>query len=180
MSRVFNSDRAFWDFTKSLKDEINGYIAHLGGNASRDSTGVTISGSNGYVLMFETVPKFSDYVMEIKFGDIVAHSGSDHGRFIMQDDDEGFIFRNNSSWQVYSPSWYSNEVSWSDVNNATAFANSTIVLKYNNSRLEIYKDDILIYKSSARNIFPKLLGSNGGQSFYTANIKTVKIYKNQP
>lgn len=115
-------------------------------------------------------------------------SSSSHGRFIMINDTNGFIFRksNYNNWQVYGEK--NNSSAWRTYeqtsNNPDIFSGKTLKLKFNNSSdMEIYADNELVYKGEPFTDLNQEKGfyinSSTGQGFYNMTITGVRIYENE-
>lgn len=171
-----------WDFTKSRIDEIQGVEA-TGGTSQSD--GLHLTDVNSYIDL-----KCGDYSKKYVY-EIDVHrmsknySGNQHGRFITLGEDQGLIFRYNSSkWEVYLYyNWRNSEITSEIVNDANAFNNKTIKILCNSeNKMCFYANDVLFYKIPYMAPVPTtaiMIGSNRGQSFYNATISGVRIYKNE-
>lgn len=164
----------YWDFTKSLTDEIAGILATLAGGATQSSEGVLLAGA-GSIVSLGNVIQPSGRSIEIEIGDCEAGiSGTNHARFIMTSTEEGLIYRNNSVWSFYSgTSWATN----SNISDPDFFSNSTMKIEIDiNGYWKIYKDDILVYSPSKPLSTGNIAIGAKTTSFYQVYIKTVKVY----
>lgn len=171
-----------WDFTKSRVDEIRG-IEATGGNLQSD--GLHLTDANSYIDL-----KCGDYnekyVYEIDVHYMSKNYSEDqHGRFITLGEDQGLIFRKNTSkWEVYLYyAWRNSETTSELVNDANAFNNKTIkILCDSKNKICFYANDVLFYKIPYMIPVPTTkiqIGSSRGQSYYNATISGVRIYKNE-
>ena len=180
-----------WDFKESVVDKVNNKTAILGNGATKTNNGIEMSLSSAYIRFMDaaTVTQYSliptsqqNLILEIDVGNMnKQYSGNN--RFIMWDEDEGFIFRGASSnWEIYqSGNW--NSITWSDPSakfDAAFFKDSTLKIVFTTGDLYIYKNDVLI--GSSKNIYNnskqmfRLVGSNDGYSYYFLTIEGIRIY----
>lgn len=172
-----------WDFTKSLTDRVTGTVATLNSATRTDEHGITLLNSDSYVSIAVSGNSLiaNGRTLEIDFGTVSKSYSGRHGRFIMYDDDEGFIFRNGSDlWQVYSSSGWRSYTETSS--NPDVFSNKTLKMVFNtNSLMDVYANNELVYSGYpffSINSTSMLIGSSS-QSFINAEIKALRIYNNQ-
>ena len=167
---------ANFDFTQSLTDSVNGMIATIGA-ATRDSNGVHLSASNSYINIADLkgIMYLPIFTIEVDVGACNATPSSDHKRFILWNNDSGFIFRSTGNWNIYNNGWQ--EAGSSDIN---AFSNSTLKMKfYFDHKIEVYKNNTLFYSDNnvgALNSPTGLLIGSTSASFYDVYIKAVRAY----
>ena len=167
-----------WDFTQSLVDSIDGAsTVTLYNSATRDSNGIKLSSATDYIkfpMSFET-----GYVYEFDMGDMIFKSSSNHGRFIMVDNESGLIYRSADHWGAWQDSWVQNRTSDT---NSSLFANSTIkVVVRPDKSIEFYHNGEYYahytISDSRIGVSNFTIGSSDGQSFYNLVIKAARIYK---
>lgn len=161
---------ADWDFTQSLIDSVNGLEATLTSGASRDSNGVTISGSGGRIVLPKGVQGFMR-TFEIEVGDITSATGS---VFFITSGGDGIGYK-DGSWRLYSGSWDTA----TNVTDLDAFANGVIKVYIDeNGYWHIYKDDVLLWDSNKTLVPANQTATIGysSNSLRTMVIKSVKVY----
>lgn len=161
-----------WDFTESLEGKIRGRTPAISG-AVQDSSGVTFDSTSDY-LKFGGYASWDGITIEVDVGAMNLTSGN-HRRFLMRDDDEGFIYRSNGKWAFYAGNWAeSNET------DGAFFANSTVKVHVDvNGYWHIYKDGVLWWEPSYKLSLTEgkfFIGSGSGNTINNAVITGMRIY----
>lgn len=176
-----------WDFTKSLVDEINNTPAYIYDGVTKENDGLKIPNGDGHILVSTGGLLKVGYTYEIDIANMEKKfSAGTHGRFIMRNYSEGFIFRHQTSqWEVYNGGWKNYTKTSSEAN---VFNNKTMkIIIYDANNMEIYANDELVYKGDGflnNDITnePMYIGSsdvNNSMSFYDVTISGVRIYENE-
>lgn len=186
---------AYWDFTTSLVDKINGVTATLYGSPTRDSDGIHIT-SGSQAVEFPGYLFMPGFIYEIKFGDMSKQFTSDyHGRLMnifpwnspessLNETNTGLIFHKQTQkfgvWDAVNL--------WQDstVSDADYFSNSTVKIVVDiDGSWKIYKDDVLVFEPAAALPLQAKYFAIGGlnkntsianNTFYNMDIKSFKIY----
>lgn len=166
-----------WDFTKSLTDEIQGVTAIISGSASfTKGEGVKFTGSTGKLELLPTIQNFDGKTIELDISTMDKKFNNTHGKLIMADGNNGFIYRSQTSkWECFNGSWVDYTLTSGDAN---VFNGKTAKFVINNliNDIEVYADDVLIYKGYG---WGAMLNIGYSSTFYNMTISGVRIYNNQ-
>jgi hypothetical protein len=167
-----------WDLTKSLTDEIQGITAIISGLASfTEGEGVKFTGSTGKLELLSTTQNFDGKTIELDISMMGKKFSNSHGKLIMADSNNGFIYRTQTSkWECYNGAWGSYTLTSDDAN---VFNGKTAKFVINNlvNDIEVYADDVLIYKGNGWGLARLYIGYSS--TFYDMTITGVRIYTNQ-
>lgn len=163
-----------WDLTSSATDSVGGATITFK-NATRDSSGLHLSGASDYA----TIPvKYRPYMTyEFDISSMSLGTLSTHGRLIMVNGSNGLIFRSGAAWSsFFSNTWDSG----SGCNDAAFFANKTLSMVTTNGAASFYLDGQLFYTSDRSHAFTEgsyiMLGSSAGQSFNNVTFTGIRVY----
>ena len=140
---------ADWDFTKSLTDSVNGLTATLGGNASRESAGVSIPDMSSYVTFpIETKAVCRRYEIDLGAMSYFGSAGVNH-RLFMFSAGGGIVYRTSGYWSFYNKAASGRWATDSTIADFDYFANSTIKISIDKDMyFHMYKGDTLVYEPS--------------------------------
>jgi len=174
-----------WNFTTGLTDSVAGLSVTLGGNATQNSSGITIASASDYVSIPQ--PFTANKIYEMDITSISKTISSGHGRLLMWTDSEGFILQSGSNWNVYYGQWGTQN----NGNSVGAFDNKTLRVitkptnyyykgaSHNYALTEFYVDGSLWFSPvvgeavRSNNI---QIGSANGQSMATVVVTGFRIY----
>ena len=181
-----------WDFTQPtnpLVDKVKGISAIIS-NATISSDGIQISASNGYIRLNDPEILKTGTIIEIDIKSMGKRFSNAHGRFIMNDSDKGFIYRNGyDNWQVFQYQWGSYSITSNNANvfdgktmkivNVAAWAMKVYAIdKTNNTETLVYDGAGITGDRGTGALANIYIGSSGGASFYDVTIAGVRIYDN--
>ena len=179
---------AAWDFTSSLTDSVNSFVATLGGSASQSSAGVSIPDLNSYIT-FPLATKAVFRTYEIDMGSMSYYGGSGaNRRLFMFNGGGGFIYRTTGKWSFYDRNSGGTWATDSSLTSFDYFANSTIKIYIDESGYyHIYKDGTLVYEPnrpfySASDFYGVTYGLRLGMDTYSGASSVItgfRIYEGQ-
>lgn len=151
-----------YDFTKSLVDQETGLFPFvLSGSASRDSSGLHLTGSGGKAAMRNI--DLHDHVVEIEIGETDFKGGISHGRFVMSTDGMGLIYRGGANWAIYNGGWTSNYSADKDW-----FENTTLTIEFSSAG----SNNVNMYRNGVQFVSDISFGTLSDKTFYFGSDST--------
>ena len=100
-------------------------------------------------------------------------SSGNHKRFIMGNNDNGFIYRNNSVWAIYAGDWVESEITDSHY-----FDNSTIKIYIDNdAKWHVYKGSTLVVELTSSGLSGSAINiGSTSDSIFDAYILGLRVY----
>lgn len=168
----------FWDFTGAtpLTDKIQGQVAKQTGTATYDENGLTVASAGFYLQMGIPLKKGAKYVFEMGS---MTRNFSRQGTIMRHGDQLDFCLLTIAGyWAVWIGSlWHNMGIG----DSGTYFSNSIITFYMEpDGHISIYKDDVLVYRSSVTyNPSPSYQLQIGDRDYAFKNmtIKSLKVYE---
>lgn len=171
-----------WDLTSSLTDSIRGATATLGGSATQDENGLTISGVNGSCYFgsdlfspgrsFEVDVASADYKNSGKHGFCIMTGTSG----VNGNGNEGLTYTNGGKWRIYAgSSWHTEDEIITDKD---AIAGKTIrFVSGGTNSLAVYFDSFKLGEVTLSKAHTTTLQiGSSGTSYYNLVVTAVRVY----
>ena len=138
-----------------------------------DSSGATFPSVTGAAFLFLPARK-NDITIYIDVA-VMNLTSAAHRRFLMQTNNNGFIYRNTGKWSVYNGAWEE-----SSLTDGSLFNNSKVKFYIDaNGYWHIYKNNILVWEPAAQMSLVSSdlqLGSATGQTIIDSTLTGLRIY----
>lgn len=166
-----------WNFTQGLVDSVGGVTATLSG-ATQDSEGLKLATATDYCSLGINVLK-PNRTIEIDVVKTEKYANGNHFRFITVNNDRGFIYRSNTSWQLYNGTW-TGDATHTD---GDMFSGKTLAMKIDSSsNVTILCDNVVVAEQDFSNLIgesmkPAFAIGSSSASYYNATVSAVRIYE---
>lgn len=155
-----------WDFTQSLTDSKQGLVATLGGNATRDASGLHISSASDYASLGAILGDNQSYEIDVSTVNTSSWTSGNGRLFLWKPaSGSGLVYHSSGTWAFYDGSWYDPETAISEKN---LFANSTIKISVEPGETQ-YREKVTLYKNGVE-LFSKQLSKDVISASYIATL----------